>query len=560
MPILNWLNKEQAVTTVKNCSYRLLNQIPELSYGDQDTDNMIIQGDNIEALKALLPTHKSRVKCIFVDPPYNTQNAFEHYDDNLEHSKWLSMIYPRLELLYELLAEDGLFWIQLDDSEIHYCKVILDEIFGRDKFVTHVAYERSSAAGIGQGGFVVDTSEHILCYRKNIIGDHAVKNSGALELKTLKRYNKYLNKVGSRRIIREFESKSNGLPVKVYEYDNHEVKTISLRDYEKRKNEIDRELVLNFDTLFRTNQIQKENSFQKDLVAGMDKSKLYSVVYTPSRGKYKDKETELFYLNAELFSWLKDTADVEGGEIVKHFNLTNFWRHEDIPKADIANEGGVKFSRGKKPEQLLKRIFEMSTSEGDLVLDSFLGSGTTAAAAHKMKRKYIGIEFGDQAVSHCQKRLKDVVENEQSGITNSVKWQGGGGFKFYRLGEVIFNESGALQEGISFQALAAHIWFSITRKSLPTAISEVLNSESKSPLIGVFNGTAIYLLYNGILGDKRPQGGNVLTSKVLAILPEHPEKTNGKKLIFGETSRMGIERLTKENIIFKQIPYDIKGR
>jgi len=553
MPILNWLNKEQAVTTVRNCSYRLLEQVPELSYGEQDADNMLIQGDNLEALKALLPTHKGRVKCIFVDPPYNTRNAFEHYDDNLEHSKWLSMIYPRLELLYELLAEDGLFWIQLDDSEIHYCKVILDEIFGRDKFVTHVAYERSSAAGIGQGGFVVDTSEHILCYRKNMIDAHTVKNSGALELKTLKRYNKYLNQVGSRRVIREFDSKSNGLPVKVYEYDSHDVNTVSLRDYEKRKNEIDSELVLNFETLFRTNQIQKENSFQKDLVSGMDKSKLYSVVYTPSRGKYKDKETELFYLNAELFSWLKDTSDIENGEIVKHFNLTNFWRHEDIPKADIANEGGVKFSRGKKPEQLLKRIFEMSTSEGDLVLDSFLGSGTTAAAAHKMKRKYIGIEFGEQAVSHCQKRLKDVVENEQSGITTSVNWKGGGGFKFYRLGEVIFNENGSLKEGISFNALAAHIWYGDTRNSL--------TKKEKSPLLGVHNGIAYYLLYNGILGDRRPDGGNVLTSKVLAILPEHPlDAENGKKVIYGETSRMGAARLKSENIIFKQIPYDVRGR
>ena len=191
MPILNWLNKEQAVATARNCPYRLLEEVPELSYGEKNTDNMLIQGDNLEALKALLPTHKGQVKCIFIDPPYNTQNAFEYYDDNLEHSKWLSMIYPRLELLYELLAQDGLFWIQLDDSEIHYCKVILDEIFGRDKFVTHVAYERSSAAGIGQGGFVVDTSEHILCYRKDMIDEHTVKNSGVLELKTLKRYNKY---------------------------------------------------------------------------------------------------------------------------------------------------------------------------------------------------------------------------------------------------------------------------------------------------------------------------------------------------------------------------------
>ena len=119
MPILNWLNKEQAITTSQKCAYRLLKQVPELSYGEQNTDNMLIQGDNLEALKALIPTHAGRIKCIFIDPPYNTKSAFEHYDDNLEHSKWLSMMYPRLELLHQLLSDDGSIWITLDDNEAH---------------------------------------------------------------------------------------------------------------------------------------------------------------------------------------------------------------------------------------------------------------------------------------------------------------------------------------------------------------------------------------------------------------------------------------------------------
>ena len=171
----------------------------------------------------------------------------------------------------------------------------------------------------------------------------------------------------------------------------------------------------------------------------------------------------------------------------------------------------------------------------------------------KMNRKFIGIELGDHAVTHCQPRLKKVVDGEQGGISEDVNWTGGSGFKFYRLGEVIFNENGSLREGISFDALASHIWYGDTRQSL--------KQSTKSPLLGVHNGIAYYLLYNGILGDKRSNGGNVLTSKVLAILPPHPEDPeNGKKVIYGERRCMGEARLKSENIIFKQIPYDVKGR
>lgn len=552
MPILEWLNKKQAIIAAKRCEYRLLEELPTLSYGDTPNENLLIQGDNLEALKALIPFYAGQIACVYIDPPFNTEQAFEHYDDNLEHSTWLSLLYPRLELLHDLLAEDALFWIHLDDSEVHYAKVALDEVFGRNHFVSHIAYERSSAAGIGQGGFLVDTTEHILCYRKNKTLNHNVKNSGQLDLKTLKRYNKYLSKIGPKRIVRQFNAKSNGMPVTVYEYDYYETKTVSLRKFNEREQEIKSELISNFDYLFRTNQIQKENEFQRDLVSNMDKSKLYSVEYTPSRGKHEGQTIENYYLNAELFSWLKDTAFIQDGEIVKEFNLTNFWRHEDIPKADIANEGDVKFSRGKKPEQLLRRVLEISTEPGDLVLDSFAGSGTTASVAHKMGRRYIAVEIGEHAQTLCQPRLQKVVDGEQSGISKAVDWQGDGGFRFCKLGETVFNEYGCLNTDIKFPTLAAHIWYRETRTPI--------GKKKHSPLLGIHKDTAYYLLYNGILGDKRVNGGNVLTGKLLANLPCINEQLNDESrhiVIYGESSRLGESRLKQANITFKQIPYDV---
>ena len=166
----------------------------------------------------------------------------------------------------------------------------------------------------------------------------------------------------------------------------------------------------------------------------MDKDALYSVEYTPSRGKSEGVLTTLYYYNKELLSFLSDTSEIVDDKIVKSQKMTTLWTHGEIPKADIAHEGDVYFPRGKKPEQLLKRIIDMSTLPGDLVLDSFLGSGTTAAVAHKMGRKYIGIELGNHAYTHCVPRLKKVTDGEdQGGITKSQNWQGGGGFKFYEL-------------------------------------------------------------------------------------------------------------------------------
>lgn len=187
---------------------------------------------------------------------------------------------------------------------------------------------------------------------------------------------------------------------------------------------------------YRTYVVQQENEFQNALMSRMEKNSLYSVEYVPSRGRNEGKQTTLFYHNGELCAWLKDTAFLEGKDVVKTTKLSNVWKNDDIPKADLGNEGGVAFPRSKKPEKLIERILLMATNEGDLVLDSFLGSGTTAAVAHKMRRRYIGIELGDHCYTHCKKRLDRVIDGkDRGGVTNTYDWQGGGGYKFYELAE-----------------------------------------------------------------------------------------------------------------------------
>lgn len=411
---------------------RILIENPEYSYGGQNNENILIHGDNLLALKALEQDYAGKVKCIYIDPPFNTGQAFEHYDDNLEHSLWLNLLYQRLKILYKLLDRNGLMWVHLDDTEVHYCKIMLDEIFGRSGAVSHITYERSGVAGLGQGGFLVNTTEHILLFKKGMLPTKSNLGYYDLELKTMKRYNRLLSVHGERELVREFVSKSNGLPVKVYKHKNYVIDSVSLKDFEKRQSEIRSFYGSNLTRIFRGNQIQKENVFQRDLISQMNKE-LYSVDYIPSRGKYENKETTLYYYNNELLSWLSDTAEVADGKIVKSQKLTTLWDNDDIPKADIANEGGIYFPRSKKPENLLKRIIEISTEPYDIVLDSFLGSGTTAAVAHKMGRRWIGIELGEHAKTHCFPRLKAVVDGEQGGISKAANWQGGGGFKFFEL-------------------------------------------------------------------------------------------------------------------------------
>lgn len=204
-----------------------------------------------------------------------------------------------------------------------------------------------------------------------------------------------------------------------------------------------------------------------------------------------------------------------------------------------------------KPEKLIHRILHIATNSGDIVLDSFLGSGTTAAVAHKMGRRYIGIEMGKHAETHCLLRLKKVVEGEQGGISKDIGWAGGGGFGFYKLGEKVFCEDGGVNPKVKFDTLAAYLWH------FETGTPPV--KKFNSPLLGIFNGKAYYLLYNGILGDRRPNGGNVLTGKLMKWLFE-AFPFEGPKIIYGETTNRSEAELAGLEVTFKQIPYDIRDR
>ena len=429
---LTWVGKYEE----ERLEPRILIEDITKSYGDSDTENMLIHGDNLLALKALENDYVGKIKCVYIDPPYNTGNAFEHYDDDLEHSIWLDMLYKRIQIIHSLLSEEGSLWISIDSTEGHYLKVMCDEIFGRSNFVSDITYEKSNVTGLGQGGAIFNTGEKILVYKKNILNFNEVLATEKLSKKTMQRYRKYILSEGKKELVEEFNSVSNGLPVRIYKHINYEIGDISLKDFEKREIEIRSQYYEFFNTIFRTYVVQSENEFQNALMARMDKNSLYSVEYIPSRGRNKGKETTLFYYNAELCAWLKDTAFLEGKDVVKTTKLSNVWKNDDIPKADLGNEGGVAFPRSKKPEKLIERILSIATNEGDLVLDSFLGSGTTAAVAHKMGRRYIGIELGNHCYSHCKTRLDRVIDGEdKSGVTSLYGWNGGGGYKFYELAE-----------------------------------------------------------------------------------------------------------------------------
>ncbi len=508
MPILSWLNRDEALTTTSNAPYRLLQAAPEDSYGDPASENMLIQGDNLDSLKALLPYYAGKVKCIYIDPPYNTRSAFIHYDDNLEHATWLTMIYPRLELLHDLLAEDGSIWVSIDDNEAHYLKVIMDEIFGRRNFVGNVIWQKKYAPA-NDSKWLSDSHDHILVYAK---------------YKPVWRPNKLPK---SKKQTKAYKNP-----------DNDPRGRWKTGDYTCNKNADERPNLYYPVTNPNTGEViwPKRTAVWR---------------YSEDRHAQNVKENQVWWGKTGKNStpaYKRFLKDVDTGVVPQ-----TVWTWEEVGHTQDAKREQQALHPDDpfatpKPEKVLERIIYIGTNQNDLVLDSFLGSGTTAAVAHKMGRRYIGIEMGDHALTHCVPRLQKVIDGEQGGISKAVNWSGGGGFRFYRLGPAIFDSSGHINPDIDFSTLAAHIWFMATKTPY--------TGSGNSPLLGIHNDTAYYLLYNGILGDKRANGGNVLTSPVLRLLPTH----NGPKVIFGETCRFGMARLKKEQIVFRQIPYEIEVR
>jgi len=435
---LTWIGKENR----PRLEPRILLEDPENSYyaghrvNDDIFDNRLIFGDNLLALKALEQGFTGRVRLVYIDPPFNTGQAFEHYDDGVEHSIWLDLMTKRLEIIRRLLSTNGVLAVHLDQEEVHYLKVIIDEIFGRSNFLGQIAYERSGVSGLGQGGtFVVNTHEYILWYakEKNAFQAEDLSGSGMLEPKDMKRYNRILVSPGEREEVTRFTAPSTGEPVVIYKHYGEKIETISLRNFDSRKEEILKSYIKSFDRVYRLTSVQKENEFQNKILS-LCKDGLYSADYLVSRGKREGERVTNYYQNGQVFVWLNDTAVITGAGIGRTGKLSDFWAHGDLPKADLANEGGVDFRRGKKPEKLLERVIRMVTRPGDWVLDSFAGSGTTGAVAHKMRRRWIMVELGEHCHSHIIPRLKKVIDgHDKGGVTEATGWQGGGGFRYFKI-------------------------------------------------------------------------------------------------------------------------------
>lgn len=423
---------------------RILMEDREKSYGDPRSENMLIHGDNLIALQALQQDFAGTVKCIYIDPPYNTGTAFEHYDDGVEHSKWLSMMNERLKCLRTLLKDDGTIFVQIDDNEQAYLRVLCDEIFGRRNFLNMVSVNAKVSAGASGGGEdkkLKKNIEYILIYCKNMDAFPGFKP--IYKRTELMKYIENMKEAGKSYKYTSVLYRCEGFEfyktikdgagddITIYKVNDYEIK--SVKQVAQLEGITEAEVYSKyFESIMTTTNAQ--TSIRKRIWDATDsENNMYKAVYVPKTGKNKGKETELLLMGKQkvLVIWLKDTAEWIKKKIYKKERVGTYW--DGFSWINVTKEGSVLFPNGKKPESLLKQVIEMATDEGDLVLDSFLGSGTTAATAHKLSRKWIGIEMGEQAYTHCKVRLDNVIEGEQGGISKEVEWKGGGGYKFYEL-------------------------------------------------------------------------------------------------------------------------------
>ena len=391
---------------------RILIHDKEKSYGDENTENMLIHGDNLLALKALEQQYAGQVKCIYIDPPYNTGSAFEHYDDNLEHSIWLGLMKSRLEILKNLLSADGSIWISLDDSEAHYCKILCDEIFGRVNFLGDIAWEKSDSPKMDAKIFS-SRYDHTLVFAKNVnnfttnklVSTEIPSHYNKVDLDGRQYYLKPLRAMGAD----GYREKRPSLYFGVIAPDGTEI-------FPKNQD--------GSDSRWRWSKEKVNNeSHRLEWVQGRNGWSLYFKIYY-------------------------DEQDGTPPETL--------WKHTVVgsnrtSKKEIKDLFGADVFDTPKPEALISQVLTVATKEGDLVLDSFLGSGTTAAVAHKMGRRWIGVELGEHCYTHCKPRLEKVVDGEQGGISKVVNWQGGGGFKFYELAPSLLKQD-KLNLQILFQA------------------------------------------------------------------------------------------------------------
>jgi len=540
MPTLEWIGKAAVLNHHREVPYRLLKNDERLSAGDAGTGNLLAQGDNLEALKALLPYYAGRVKCIYIDPPYNTGNEGWTYNDAVNspeirawlgktvgkeaedlsrHDKWLCLMYPRLHLLREFLREDGAIFVSIDDNEVHSLRHLMDEIFGTRNFIASVIWQKVFSPKNSARHFSED-HDYIVVYARN-------------------------SDVWTPNLIQRGDlAKSRyGKP------DNDPRGPWTSGDLQARN-------------------YYSEGTYPITCPSGR-------VIEGPGKGMYWrfSKENFLELDRDGRIWWGKSGNNMPRlkrflSEVKQGVVPQTLWTYQEVGHTQEAKKELLEildFPDSQsvfitpKPTRLIKRILQISTDEDSLILDSFAGSGTTGHAVLSLNRedgghrRFILVEMDEKI---CQtitaERLRRAINGYKHSNAKEVETvvDGlGGGFRYCTLGSSLFDERGDISKEVRFDDLARHIFFTETGEPLPGG-----KHDGRSPLLGVCNGTAYYLFYNGILGDVRPEAGNVLTARTLKALPSH----DGPRVIYGEGCLLSPVRLKQEHLTFRQIPYQIR--
>ena len=402
---LTWVGKDDKVAL----ETKILVEQKNLSYGSKDTKNMIIQADNLLALKALEEEFEAKVKCVYIDPPYNTGSAFKNYDDTMEHSMWLNLMHTRLKILHKLISPDGSIWISIDDNEVHYLKILLDEIFGRANFVASLPTIMNLKGNQDQFGFA-GTHEYTLVYVKD---------------KSLSFFNAF--PVDEEEILSAWQTDDIGLYKK-----GANLKATGINAPREKRPNLFYPMFIDVETnsvYVRDDDIKlKESDIEIFPITNGEE-----MSWRWGKQKVANEPHNIIIINHSIYKKQRPTL----GDMPTKKPKSTFYKPEYSSgngTSQMKKIFGSKVFDYAKPEELIADFLHIASNEGDLILDSFLGSGTTACVAHKMKREYIGIELGEHAKDLVVPRLKKVIDGtDQGGVSKTFNWKGGGGFKFYTL-------------------------------------------------------------------------------------------------------------------------------
>jgi site-specific DNA-methyltransferase (adenine-specific)/adenine-specific DNA-methyltransferase len=529
MPTLNWIGKDAVVNHHQQVPFRLLKDVSDLACGQPGNGNLIVQGDNLVALKALLPYYAGQVKCIYIDPPYNTGNVGWVYNDNVNspvirewlgktvgkegetldrHDRWLCMMYPRLTLLRQFLREDGAIFISIDDYEYESLKLVMNEIFGPANHVATFIWKRRTTPDSRNLNGVSGDHEYVICYQR----------AAGFRFR------------GQSKDLGKYKNPDND-PRGPWMSDN----LTGLANAAERPN-------LHYDIVHP----DTGERFHPHSSRGW--------IYGPDRMEQLIRDKRILWSRKpggrpRLKRYLSDMQS----ETTGFSTVLNAPGNVEATK-ELSELMGPKTFAFPKPSRLIALLLDQAAGPDDLILDSFAGSGTTGHAVLSLNkqdggnRRFILVEMeAGVARDVTTQRVRRVAEGYSNTKGDLVPGLGGA-FRFCELGEPLVNDEGKIRDTVSFADLARHVYFSEMGEPLPRGRVRT------SPFLGACRGVGIYLLYNGILSDKSANGGNVLTRAVLAQLPPF----DGQKVIYCAGCLLGRDRLQAERIIVRQTPYEIR--